>query len=113
MDGADFGLVDPADVRWVFLSHDDSDHTGNLAPVLDLCPNATLVTSWFANERMSGDLVVPPHRQRWVNDGESFDAGDRTLRRGPAADVRLADHAWTVRLVDRCVLEQRCVRHAR
>jgi flavorubredoxin len=74
-----FGLVDPADVRWVFLSHDDSDHTGNLGPVLDLCPDATLVTSWFANERMSGDLVVPPNRQRWVNDGESFDAGDRML----------------------------------
>ncbi len=74
-----FGLVDPQDVRWVFLSHDDTDHTGNLGAVLDACPNATLVTSWFANERMSGDLMVPPHRQRWVNDGESFRAGDRTL----------------------------------
>jgi flavorubredoxin len=74
-----FGLVDPDDVRWVFLSHDDSDHAGNLGAVLDICPNATLVTSWFANERMSGDLMVAPQRQRWVNDGESFIAGDRTL----------------------------------
>lgn len=36
-----FQIVDPADVRWVLLSHDDPDHTGNLAPVLDLCPQAT------------------------------------------------------------------------
>lgn len=74
-----FGLVDPHDVRWVFVSHDDSDHAGNLAPVLDACPNATLVTSWLANERMSGDIIVPPHRQRWVNDGDAFRAGDRTF----------------------------------
>lgn len=31
-------LVDPADVRWVFLSHDDRDHAGNLLPVLAACP---------------------------------------------------------------------------
>jgi len=33
-----FGLVEPADVRWIFLSHDDSDHTGNLEVVLDMAP---------------------------------------------------------------------------
>src|SRR3954454_18813913 len=38
-----FGIVDPGDVRWIFLSHDDIDHTGNLPQVLDLCSNATLV----------------------------------------------------------------------
>ena len=25
-----FSLVEPEDVRWIFLSHDDVDHTGNL-----------------------------------------------------------------------------------
>lgn len=25
-----FGLVEPNDVRWIYLSHDDVDHTGNL-----------------------------------------------------------------------------------
>jgi hypothetical protein len=36
-----FGLIDPADVHCVFLSHDDVDHTGNLAQVMEHCPNAT------------------------------------------------------------------------
>ena len=27
-------VVDPADVRWVFLSHDDGDHIGNMADIL-------------------------------------------------------------------------------
>lgn len=73
-------IVDPDDVRWVLLSHDDEDHTGNLAPVLDLCPNATLVTTWAATERMGGSLSVPPERLRWVDDGEQLDIGDRVLQ---------------------------------
>jgi flavorubredoxin len=74
-----FAVVDPADVRWIYLSHDDVDHTGNLLQVLDLCPNAELVTNWFSVERMSADVQLPLDRMRWVNDGESFRAGDREL----------------------------------
>lgn len=72
-------LLDPAEVRWVFLSHDDDDHTGNLAQVLELCPAATLVTSWAAAERMASAIAVPPGRMRWIDDGGTFDIGDRQL----------------------------------
>jgi flavorubredoxin len=83
-----WSLVDPADVRWIFLSHDDHDHVGNLGEVLAASPQATLVTTWFMLERLAGDLRVPLERCRWVNDGESFDAGDRTfhLARPPIFD---------------------------
>jgi flavorubredoxin len=74
-----FSLVDPKDVRWVFISHDDHDHVGNLAETLALCPNATLVSSWFQVLRLAGDMSLPMDRMRWVDDGGSFDAGDRTL----------------------------------
>jgi flavorubredoxin len=74
-----FSLVDPKDVRWVFISHDDHDHVGNLPEVMALCPNATLVTSWFQMERLSGDLAIPPTRMRWIEDGDSIDAGDRVF----------------------------------
>jgi flavorubredoxin len=72
-------LVDPAEVRWVFLSHDDDDHAGNLAEVLELCPGARLVTCWAAVERMGCTIRVPANRMCWVNDGDAFDTGDRTL----------------------------------
>jgi flavorubredoxin len=78
MDAA-FSIVDPADVRWIFLSHDDHDHIGNLTAVLDACPKATLVSNWFTVERTCRAMELPLHRMRWVNPGESFDAGDRTL----------------------------------
>ncbi|MDT7710383.1 MAG: hypothetical protein QOG20_5990 [Pseudonocardiales bacterium] len=74
-----FGLVEPEDVRWVFLTHDDSDHTGNLSQVMDACPNARLVCSWTLVERFANAYEFPLQRCRWLNDGESFDAGDRTL----------------------------------
>lgn len=74
-----FGLVEPEDVRWVFLTHDDSDHTGNLSQVMDACPNATLVCSWTLVERFANAYEFPLRRCRWLNDGESLDAGDRTL----------------------------------
>lgn len=74
-------VVDPADVRWVFLSHDDGDHIGNLAEILELAPNATVVTNFFSNERVKADRPgeMPVERQVWLEAGSSFDVGDRRL----------------------------------
>jgi flavorubredoxin len=74
-----FSLVEPEDVRWVFISHDDVDHTGAVDALMEACPNATLIINWFTVERMGQSLRVHPSRWRWIGDGESFDAGDRTL----------------------------------
>lgn len=74
-----FSLVEPEDVRWIFLSHDDHDHLGNLDPVLDLCPAATLVADSTMVGRLVGDIELPLERMRWVNVGESLDIGDREL----------------------------------
>lgn len=74
-----FSIVDPGDVRWVFLSHDDVDHAGNLAEVMEACPNATLISTWFMIERHTNCFNFPLERCRWVNEGQSWRAGDRTL----------------------------------
>jgi flavorubredoxin len=74
-----FGLVEPNDVKWVFLSHDDSDHTGNLAQVMTACPNATLVCSWPLVERATHSFDFPLDRCHWLNDGDRLDVGDREI----------------------------------
>ena len=74
-----FSLVEPEDVKWIFLSHDDRDHAGNLLQVLDACPNATLLTTWFSIGRMAEEWMTPIHRCRFVNEGDRIDAGDRTF----------------------------------
>jgi flavorubredoxin len=74
-----FSLVEPEDVRWVFLSHDDVDHTGNLAEVMTACPNAKLVCNWAMIERHTNCFDFPLERCRWIMHDESFSIGDRTL----------------------------------
>ena len=74
-----FSVVEPEDIRWVFISHDDVDHTGNLNALMEAAPNATAIIDWFMMERMGGTLQVSPLRQRWVRDGEVVDVGDRKL----------------------------------
>lgn len=75
-----FALVDPADVRWVVISHEDHDHIGNLAEVLDRCPRATVVANWALTERMGPAFDWPVERLRWVDAGDVLDVGDRRLR---------------------------------
>jgi flavorubredoxin len=74
-----FSLVEPSDVRWIFLSHDDVDHTGNLDEALSACPNAQLVCNWAMIERHTNCFEFPLERCRWVMDGDTLDVGDRTL----------------------------------
>ena len=74
-----FALVDPGDVRWVFVSHEDADHVGNLDEVMEACPNATLVCSWALTERHTNAFDFPLERCRWMDDGATFDAGDRHM----------------------------------
>lgn len=75
-----FSLVAPEEVRWVFLSHDDVDHTGNLEQVMDACPHAKLVCNWAMVERHTNCFAFPIDRCRWVMHEESFSIGDRTLQ---------------------------------
>src|SRR5215213_9342663 len=74
-----FSLVEPDDVQWIYLSHDDVDHTGNLDEALSACPNAKLVCNWAMVERHSNCFEFPLERCRWIMHEESFSVGDRTL----------------------------------
>jgi flavorubredoxin len=76
-----FSVVEPEDVRWIFLSHDDGDHTGGLLDVLERCPGATLVTNFFSVERLALEKpALPLERMRWIEPGGRLDVGDRVLQ---------------------------------
>jgi len=92
-----FSLVDPDDVRWIFMTHDDDDHAGNLSEALDRCRNATVVISWAASARMRASFGIPPQRIHTVDDGETLDVGDRVLR---AVRPPVYDSAYTRGVLD-------------
>ena len=74
-----FSLVEPRSVKWVFISHEDADHVGNLDQVMQACPNATLVCSWALMERYTNAFTFPLERCRWMDDGVTFNAGDHEM----------------------------------
>lgn len=74
-----WSAVDPADLRWVYLTHPDRDHTGSLAEVLAAAPQARLVTTFLGFGIASMDFPVPPDRAYFLNPGQSLDVGDRRL----------------------------------
>ncbi len=75
-----FSLVEPVDVRWIFITHNDSDHSGNLVEALGKCPNALVVTSPGESFRTWSSFGIPFERMHLVDNGQDFQVGDRVLR---------------------------------
>ena len=90
-------VVDPAALRWVWLTHDDADHTGSIERVMELAPNARLVTNAFCALRMATWWHVPLDRIRAIRVGETIQAGDRTLR---AVAPPLFDNPMSIGVLD-------------
>jgi hypothetical protein len=72
-------LVDPADLRWIWLSHPDRDHTGSLYELLELAPQARVVTTFVGLGILSVERRIRRDRVFLLNPGQSLDLGDRTL----------------------------------
>ncbi len=74
-----FSIVDPDDVKWIFISHEDRDHSGSLGVLLERCPNAKIVTNFLGLGKLSEEFHIPPERAYFLNDGDSMTIGDRTV----------------------------------
>ena len=90
-------LVRPSDLRWIWITHEDLDHTGSLRRLLELAPQATVLTTFMAIGRLSPAGPFPLDRVRLVNPGDAVNVGDRNLR---ALRPPLFDSPATVGLLD-------------
>ncbi len=90
-------IIDPATVRWIWLTHPDRDHTGGLFKLLEAAPQARLVTTFIAAGIMSTERALPLDRLYLLNPGQSLDVGDRTLH---AFRPALFDNPATVGFFD-------------
>ena len=73
-------VVDPADVRWIWLTHPDRDHTGGLYDLLDAAPRAKVVTTYLGMGILGNERPLPLDRVHLLNPGQVLDVGDRELR---------------------------------
>jgi flavorubredoxin len=90
-------IIDPQDLKWVWITHDDADHTGNIQKILEAAPGARLAANSLAVLRMSTAWPVPMHRVHWLNPGDSISAGDRSLT---AVRPPLFDNPTTIGIYD-------------
>ncbi|MEV6429319.1 MBL fold metallo-hydrolase [Nocardia sp. NPDC051463] len=72
-------VIDPSDVRWIWLTHPDRDHTGGLWSLLEAAPHARIVTTFAGVGIMSCEWTIPLDRVFLLNPGQQLDVGDRTL----------------------------------
>lgn len=72
--------VGPEGLDWVFLSHADRDHSGNLEAVLKAHPRARVIGNFPTFGKMSADFPLPLPRFYAMNPGQAIETGDRTLQ---------------------------------
>jgi flavorubredoxin len=72
--------VDLDDLSWIFLSHTDADHIGNLQRVMASAPNAKLITTFLGYGKM-GMMGCAPELDRvyLLEPGARFDVGGRSF----------------------------------
>jgi hypothetical protein len=90
-------IVGLRNLRWLWLTHDDADHTGNIARIMEAAPQVRLVTHAFAAMRMSSWWPVPFDRVTAIRVGDRLPVGDRTLR---AVAPPLYDNPMSTGLLD-------------
>jgi flavorubredoxin len=71
-------VTDPATIDYVICNHVEMDHSGSIPKIMEMCPNATVVTS------PNGEKGLKKHyKADWnikvVNTGEVLDIGKRKL----------------------------------
>jgi flavorubredoxin len=81
-------VIDPADLKWIWLTHTDFDHIGSLQQLLAENPKLRVITTFLGIGIMSLIAPLPLDRVYLLNPAEKMTVGDRTLTgvRPPAFD---------------------------
>ncbi len=72
-------VIDPADLRWIWLTHPDPDHTGALHQLLVENTQLKVITTFLAVGMMSLSAPMPLDRVHLLNPGATITVGPRTL----------------------------------
>jgi hypothetical protein len=73
-------VVDPATLRWIWLSHPDPDHIGALHRLVAENEQVRVITTFFATGILGlSGAPLPMDRIHLLNPGQCLSIGDRTL----------------------------------
>jgi flavorubredoxin len=73
-------VIDPAEIRWLWLTHTDFDHIGSLNRLLEENPRIRVITTFLGVGILSLTVApLPMDRVNFLNPGEKITLGGRTL----------------------------------
>ncbi len=72
-------VIDPGDLKWLWLTHTDQDHIGSLQRILKQTPQLRVITTYLGVGKMSLFQPLPLDRVYLLNPGQSISVGDRIL----------------------------------
>ena len=72
-------VLDPADLKWIWLTHPDFDHIGALPQLLAENAELRIITTFLGVGIMSLTAPLPMDRVHLLNPGQKITVGDRTL----------------------------------
>ena len=72
-------IIDPRDIKWLWLTHNDQDHIGGVQRLLEAAPGMRIITTFLGLQKMRLFQPLPMDRVYLLNPGQSLDVGDRTL----------------------------------
>jgi flavorubredoxin len=87
-------VTDPAEIEYIILNHTEPDHSGSLARLLKIAPNAKVVGTGNAIRYLK-DMLYEDFPHIVVKDGHTLDLGDRTLRFISAPNLHWPDTMYT------------------
>lgn len=87
-------LVNPEEIEYIIVNHTEPDHSGNVANLLKIAPNAKVVGSGNAI-RYLNDLMGFEFPNIVVKDGATLDLGNKTLRFIGAPNLHWPDSIYT------------------
>ncbi|MFN3555523.1 MAG: FprA family A-type flavoprotein [Bacteroidales bacterium] len=87
-------VCDPSEIEYIILNHTEPDHSGNLANLLEVAPNATVVASRIAISYLQ-DFLGRSFKHIVAKDGDTLDLGNKTLRFISAPNLHWPDSMYT------------------
>jgi flavorubredoxin len=93
-------LANPEEISYIILDHTEPDHSGSVAKLLSLAPQATIVGSGNAIRYLT-DIANVPFKSLVVKDGDTLDLGNKTLKFVAAPNLHWPDSMYTYLVEDK------------